>query len=45
MFYLEYANPVLGMRLDELCECVVALQSSMWEIALPHVLEDDMSKI
>lgn len=33
------------MGLDELCECVVALQSRVGEIALPHILEDDMSKI
>lgn len=43
--YLEYANPVLWMWFDELCQGVVTLQSCMWQVTLPHILEDDMGKV
>lgn len=43
--HLEYADPVLWMWLDELCQSVVTLQRSVGQVALPHILEDDVGKV
>lgn len=45
MTHLEYADPVLLVRLDELGEGIMAFQCSMRQVALPHILEDDVGKV
>lgn len=43
--YLKYANPVLGMWFDKLCQGVVTLQSCVGQITLPNILEDHVGKV
>lgn len=42
--YFKDANPIFGMGCDSRGEGVVALQRSLWQETLPHILEDHMSK-
>ncbi len=43
--YLEYADPVLRMWFNELRQGVMTLQSSVGQVTLPHILEDDVGKV
>lgn len=43
--HLEYANPVLGVWCNELCQGIMTLQCCMGQITLPHILKDDMGEV
>lgn len=43
--HLEYADPVLVVWFDELGEGIMTFQSSVGQVTLPHVLEDDVSEV